>query len=73
MIGNSGAFGRACIEPHWGSRAKEGHCPALVNGRGSLVKLNIKLMMTENRKLQFSLAFFFRNLALGGVTNNPVY
>ena len=76
MIGNSGALGRTCIEPRWGSKAKEGHVPlrvALVNGRGGLVELNIKLMMTENRKMKFSLASFFRNLALGGVTNNPVY
>jgi len=56
-----------------GVRGQMGACPALVSGRGSLVEPNIKLMMTENRKMQFSLAFFFRNLALGGVTNSPVY
>jgi hypothetical protein len=52
-----------------GVRGQRGACPALVNGRGSLAELNIKLMMTENRKMKFSLASFFRNLALGGVTN----
>ena len=34
---------------------------------------SIKLMMTENRKMKFGLAFFFRNLTLGGGTNSPVY
>ena len=46
---------------------------ALVYGRGSLVELQIKLMMTENRKMKFGLSFFYRNLALGGGTNSPVY
>jgi hypothetical protein len=56
-----------------GVRGQKGACPALVNGRGSHVELNIKLMMQENRKMKFGLAFFFRNLALGGGTNSPIY
>jgi hypothetical protein len=41
-----------------GVRGRTGECPSLVNGRGSLVQLNIKLMMTENRKMKFDLSFF---------------
>jgi len=37
------------------------------------VELNIKLIMTENKKVKLGLASFFRNLALRGVTNSPSY
>lgn len=58
FIAGNGATVKNAIRVHSGApvsdfsgvRGQRGACPALVNGRGSLVEPNIKLMMTENRK-----------------------